>query len=148
MKTGPAKAALESSPTDFISLRLWNRLSTPPLHPLNVSSDTTIEMLEELPPYDPSSPLPSYFASSGPSSPMDTISFLSTGSLVEEYNYKSDHLRISLGPRRWGTKFPVYGLQGVVEGTVRVAKKCTHVVSVSVTVSLLWFRSSYCRPPG
>ena len=94
-------------------------------------------MQEELPPYDSpfdySSPLPEYF-------PGDTISLLSTGPEVGEYSYKSDHLYINLGPRRWGTRFPVYGFQGVIGGTVHVAKKCSHVVSVTATVSplILW----------
>lgn len=90
-------------------------------------------MLEEPPPYD-SPPLPGYFTSDGHASPIDTVSLLSTTSQVGEYNYKSDHLHINLGPRRWGTRFPVYGLQGVIEGTVRFAKKCSHVVSVTATV--------------
>jgi len=101
----------------------------------------TIEMQEELPPYDYSPPLPGYVTAGGPTSPIDTISLLSGG----EYIYKSDHLHIDLGPRRWGTKFPVYGFQDVVEGSIQVAKKCSHVVSVTATVSLLWSRSSH-RP--
>lgn len=102
-------------------------------------------MQEELPPYDYSSPLPGYIASRGPRSPTDTISLLSGGSQVGEYSYKSDHLHINLGPRRWGTRFPVFGFQDVVEGTVRVAKKCSHIVNMTVTVSSLWSRS-LCRP--
>ena len=95
-------------------------------------------MQEELPPYDPSSPLPGYITSGDLASPIDAIPLLSDNSRVDEYNYKSDHLHISLGPHRWGTRFPVYGLQNAVEGTVRFAKKCSHVVSVAATVSLLW----------
>lgn len=102
-------------------------------------------MLEDLPPYDPSSSLPGYFTPGALASPIETISLLSTGSQVGEYNYKSDHLHINLGPRRWGTRFPVYGLQAVVDGTVQVAKKCSHVVRVTATVSPLWSQLSY-RP--
>ena len=98
-------------------------------------------MQEELPPYDHSSHLPGYIASRGPHSQTDTISLLSSGSQVGEYSYKSDHLHINLGPRRWGARFPVYGFQDVVEGTVRVAKKCSHVVNMTVTVSPLWSQS-------
>lgn len=83
-------------------------------------------MLEELPPYDSSSPLPGYITSGAPTSTIDTTSL--------QYNYKSNHLHINLGPRRWGTRFPVYGLQSVVEGTVRVIKKCSHVMSVTATL--------------
>lgn len=86
-------------------------------------------MQEDLPPYD-SSPLPGYI-------PTDATSLLSGGSRDGEYSYKSDHLHINLGPRRWRTRFPIYGFQGVVEGTVQVAKKCSHVVSVTATVSPL-----------
>ena len=102
-------------------------------------------MQEELPPYDYSSPLPGYITARGLASPVETISLLSGGSQTGEYNYKSDHLHINLGPRRWGTRFPVYGFQDVVEGTVQVAKKCSHVVSVTATVSLLWSQS-LCAP--
>ena len=101
-------------------------------------------MREELPPYDHSSPLPGYIASRGPPSTTDTIPLISGGSQVGEYSYKSDHLHISLGPRRWGTRFPVYGFQDIVEGTVQVTKKCSHIVNMTVTVSPLWSRSS-CR---
>lgn len=92
-------------------------------------------MQEELPPYDHFSPLPGYIAAGDPPSQSDTISLLSSGSQVGEYNYKSDHLHINLGPRRWGTRFPVYGFQGAVEGSVRIAKKCSHVVNMTATVS-------------
>lgn len=92
-------------------------------------------MQEELPPYDPS-PLPGYITTGDLASPVDTVSLLSHGSHVGGYNYKSDHLHINLGPRVWGTRLPVYGFQGIVEGTVRFAKKCSHVVSVTTTVSL------------
>lgn len=95
-------------------------------------------MQEELPPYDPSSPLPGYITHEGLASPIDTLSLLSSGSQAGEYNYKSDHLHINLGPRRWGTRFPVYGFQDVVQGTVQIAKKCSHVVSVVATVSPPW----------
>jgi hypothetical protein len=107
--------------------------------PLYTVSSGTTEMLEELPPYDPSgSPLPGYFTSTGGlTSPIDTVSLLSTGSQAGEYNYESDHLHVNLGPRRWGTRFPAYGLQGVIEGTVRFAKKCSHVMSVTANVSPL-----------
>lgn len=95
-------------------------------------------MQEELPPYDCSSPLPGYITSRGLASPIETVSLLSSGSQAGEYSYKSDHLHINLGPRRWGIRFPVYGFQDVVEGTVQVAKKCSHVVSVTAAVSPLW----------
>jgi len=101
-------------------------------------------MQEELPPYDCSSPLPGYITARGLGFPTETISLLSGGSQAGEYNYKSDHLHINLGPRRWGTRFPVYGFQDVVEGTAQVTKKCSHVVSVTATVSLPW--SQYLRP--
>jgi len=98
----------------------------------------TTKMQEELPPYDDqSSPLPRYIAAGGLTSPIDTVSLLSGASQAGEYNYKSDHLHINLGPRRWGAKFPVYGFQDVIQGTVEVAKKCSHVVSVTATVSPL-----------
>lgn len=100
-------------------------------------------MQEELPPYDHSPPLPDYITAGGLASP---ISLLSGGSQIDEYNYKSDHLCINLGPRRWGTRFPIYGFQDVVEGTVRFAKKCSHVVRVTATVSLLWV--AIVMPPG
>lgn len=100
-------------------------------------SSSAPKMQEELPPYDPFSSLPEYIPTEGFPFPTDTISLLSGGSQTGEYGYKSDHLHINLGPRRWGTKFPVYGLQDVVEGTVYVARKCSHVVSITATVSSL-----------
>ncbi|KAF9653179.1 hypothetical protein BDM02DRAFT_3183134 [Thelephora ganbajun] len=91
-------------------------------------------MQGEPPPYEFFAPLPGYIPASALASPIDNISLFSSGSQVGEYNYKSDHLRVNLGPRRWGTRFPVYGFQDVVEGTVYFAKKCSHVVSVTATL--------------
>ncbi|KAF9792474.1 hypothetical protein BJ322DRAFT_1029441 [Thelephora terrestris] len=91
-------------------------------------------MQEELPPYDSSSPLPGYITSRGLASLRHTISPLRGNPSVDEYSYKSDHLDINLGPRQWGTRFPVYGLQSAVEGRVWFAKKCSHVVSVTATL--------------
>lgn len=143
--TAPGFAKLRASNsshrqgTVFISqVRLdLNSLLSPNVSTLPASVPLA-QMLEELPPYDSSSPLPGYFASRNLASPIDTTSLLSIGSEVGEYNYTSDHLHINLGPRRWGTRFPIYGFQGVVDGTVRFAKKCSHVMSVTASVSLLW----------
>lgn len=97
-------------------------------------------MQEELPPYDSSSLLPGYVTCRDLTSQIDTTPLLPNRyqSQAGEYHYKSDHLHLNLGPRRWGTRFPVYGLQSAVEGTVRFTKKCSHVVSVTATVSPLW----------
>lgn len=121
----------------FNPLSLGRRLFSP-RKPLSGSS----KMQEELPPYDHSPPLPGYITAGGLASPTDTPSLHSGSSQDDEYNYKSDHLHINLGPRQWGTRFPVYGFQAVVEGTVQIAKKCSHVVSVTATVSPPWSRSS------
>lgn len=112
-----------------------------------LSPSGATEMQEELPPYDSSSPLPGYITPGDLPSPMETVSLLSGGSHLGEYSYKSDHFCVSLGPRRWGTRFPIYGFQDTVEGSVRVAKKCSHVVSVTATVSLPWSQL-VVMPPG
>lgn len=91
-------------------------------------------MLQSPPPYLDLPPPPVY---SLPPSLADTVS------QVGEYNYKSDHFHVNLGPRNWGTRFPVYGFQGTVEGTVQFAKKCSRVMSVTATVSALWSQLSY-----
>ena len=95
-------------------------------------------MQEDLPPYDLSPPLPRYDSVESPVSPVDTIaSRLSDYFQQGQYDYRSGPLHINLGPSSWGTRVPVYGFQAVVEGTVRFAKKCTHVMRVTATVSLL-----------
>jgi len=102
-------------------------------------------MQEEPPPYDSALPLPDYHTCGGSTSQIDTAPLIPNRyrGRVAEYHYKSDHLHLNLGPRRWGTRFPVYGFQSAVEGTVRFTKKCSHVVSVTATVSLMRPRSLY-----
>lgn len=93
-------------------------------------------MQEEPPPYDSALPLPDYTTCGGSTSQIDTTPLIPNRyqGQAGEYHYKSDHLDLSLGPRRWGTRFPVYGLQSAIEGTVRFTKKCSHVVSVTATL--------------
>ncbi|KAH9854074.1 hypothetical protein C2E23DRAFT_726968 [Lenzites betulinus] len=53
---------------------------------------------------------------------------------AQKLAYKSDNLEVRLHPPRWGSVFPAYGLDGIVEGTVTFRKPCTYVQEVSVSL--------------
>jgi hypothetical protein len=48
--------------------------------------------------------------------------------------YESSLVVISLGSRVWGLRQPAYGFNGLVEGAIKLRRKCTHVVRVEVSV--------------
>lgn len=48
--------------------------------------------------------------------------------------FSSKHLGLDLGPRKWATKLPTYGRNGLVQGHVEV-KTFKHVDRVELTVS-------------
>ncbi|CAE6446614.1 unnamed protein product [Rhizoctonia solani] len=72
---------------------------------------------EVLPGYDLTPTTTRSAPSTRPSSP---ISFLVQARDHENYRYRSERMELDLGPRRWGTRLPVYGKLGLVEGTIKV----------------------------
>lgn len=50
--------------------------------------------------------------------------------------YESNQVQVTLGPRFWGLELPAFGTHGLVEGTVKLGKKCTHTHRVTATVRL------------
>ena len=58
------------------------------------------------------------------------------------YKYRTDHLEINLGRCPWGLLYAAYGKGGIIDGTVKFTKKCSHVVKVTVTVISTVFVSS------
>ncbi|KAI0316786.1 hypothetical protein OF83DRAFT_1059772 [Amylostereum chailletii] len=48
--------------------------------------------------------------------------------------YESAMMQISMGTRFWGLDTPAYGAHGLVEGTLRLGKKCTHTYKVTATL--------------
>jgi len=48
--------------------------------------------------------------------------------------YGSSLVGVSLGRRVWALQQPVYGLNGIVQGAVKLSRKCTHVFRVEVSV--------------
>ncbi|KEP51548.1 putative Asp domain protein [Rhizoctonia solani 123E] len=79
---------------------------------------------EVLPDYE-LSPTTSVASSSRPNSPL----FPSRTS----YHYRSERMELDLGPRKWGTRLPAYGKDGVVEGTVKV-RTFKHVDRIVVSL--------------
>jgi hypothetical protein len=51
--------------------------------------------------------------------------------------YESSLVIINLGRRTWGLRQPAYGFNGLVEGAVKLRRKCTHVGRVEVSVESL-----------
>jgi hypothetical protein len=100
--------------------------SSPPYSPQATGSESILEA---------SSP------SSGWSSVHDVDPLWSpTASFV----YESSLVNISLGRRVWGLRQPAYGFNGLVEGAIKLTRKCTHVVRLEVSVTRALFISQ-CR---
>lgn len=78
---------------------------------------------------------------SEPSSPMVPDPF-HTRQMV----YRSDHLEVDLGQFPGAFIHPTYGFNSVIEGSVKFAKTCTYVSSVTVRVSFPPWRihPAYC----
>ncbi|KAK7693293.1 hypothetical protein QCA50_002860 [Cerrena zonata] len=50
------------------------------------------------------------------------------------YTYRTDHLEVDLGRSPWSLQYAAYGKGGVITGSVKFTKKCTHVAKVTVTL--------------
>lgn len=61
---------------------------------------------------------------------------INTNQSIElDFIYKSDHMRVNVGPRIWGLRNPVYGLQGYVEGFVKLLGEQAHVTCVGARLN-------------
>jgi hypothetical protein len=85
------------------------------LHPVTLGSEGTLSV----------SSLPKSTSSDGG----DTLWSPSTSFL-----YESPLVTVTLGRRVWGLKQPAYGFNGIVQGAIKLSRKCTHVVRVEVSV--------------
>jgi len=47
-----------------------------------------------------------------------------------DFVYKSDHMEVNVGSRMWGLRNPAYGLQGHVEGFVKIHGERAHITCV------------------
>lgn len=56
-------------------------------------------------------------------------------SSTASFLYESPLVSVSLGRRVWDRRLPVYGFNGLVQGAVKLSRKCDHVVRVEVSVS-------------
>jgi hypothetical protein len=53
------------------------------------------------------------------------------------WTFETDHMVVNLGPRLWNLHTPAYGLNGVVEGSVKFKGAKNTVNKVTVTVSFI-----------
>lgn len=51
-------------------------------------------------------------------------------SIEPDYVYKADHMEVNVGSRVWGLRNPTYGLQGHIEGFVKLLGEQAHVTCV------------------
>jgi hypothetical protein len=93
---------------------------TTSLHPLTLGSEGTISV--------------SSFLGSTPSDGGDPL-WSSTSSFL----YESSLVTVTLGGRMWGLRQPAYGFNGIVQGAIKLSRKCTHVVRVEVSVETALF---------
>jgi hypothetical protein len=95
--------------------------SSPPYSPVPTSSERVLAAA-------PSSPESGSQATHGvnddPPLWSPTASFL----------YESPLVSISLGRRLWDPRQPVYGFNDIVQGAIKLSKRCIHVVRVEVSV--------------
>jgi hypothetical protein len=55
-------------------------------------------------------------------------------SSADSFLYESSLVTVDLGRRVWGPRKPVYGHNDVVQGAVKLHRKCTHVYRLEVSV--------------
>jgi hypothetical protein len=60
-------------------------------------------------------------------------------SSTSSFLYESSLVTVTLGRRIWGLKQPAYGFNGIVQGAIKLSRKCTHVVRVEVSVEIALF---------
>jgi hypothetical protein len=53
---------------------------------------------------------------------------------ADSFFYESSLVSVDLGRRIWGLRQPVYGHNDIVQGTVKLHGKCTHVYRLEVSV--------------
>lgn len=95
--------------------------------------------MESLPSYSPEV-LPLYdltptISQTNSSRPGSSLSSATWARDHPSYRNTSNRIVLDLGPRRWGTRLPAYGLNGLIEGTVTV-RSFKHVEKVVVHVSV------------
>lgn len=53
---------------------------------------------------------------------------------ADSFLYESSLVSVDLGRRIWGLRQPVYGHNDIVQGAVKLHRKCTHVYRLEVSV--------------
>lgn len=61
-----------------------------------------------------------------------------TGCPACDWMFETKHMRINLGPRLWNLHTPSYGLNGRIEGTIRLSGHQDRIESVTMTVSNIY----------
>jgi hypothetical protein len=111
---------MRTTPSGSYPSRIWTDVHvagppSPPYSPEPTSTESIFSML----------PTPDYEPSCG-----DDPLWSSTASFL----YESPLVNISLGRRVWNLRLPVYGFNGIVQGAVKLSRKCNHVARVEVSV--------------
>jgi hypothetical protein len=94
--------------------------SSPPYSPVTTSSEVTLTL--------------SSFPESAPIYDGDLL-----WSSTHSFLYESSLVTATFGRRMWGLRQPVYGFNGIVQGAIKLSRKCTHVVRVEVSVETALF---------
>ncbi|KAI0048210.1 hypothetical protein FA95DRAFT_1558230 [Auriscalpium vulgare] len=55
-------------------------------------------------------------------------------SATNYFIYNNEYMHVNMGPRLWGPRQPAYGFNGIVHGTVKLTKKCSHVFRLQVSL--------------
>ena len=65
------------------------------------------------------------------------------------YRYTSDRIVLDLGPRRWGTRLPAYGHNGLIEGVVTIHSfKHLEKVAIRVGAQTQNTKVTFCLTPS
>lgn len=62
-------------------------------------------------------------------------------SLGSDFIYKSDHMEVNMGSRIWDLRTPAYGLEGHVEGFMKLLEEQAHVRDIEIRVAFAFDRS-------
>jgi len=115
----------ESHPTGIWTDSYDTDVSSPPYSPEPTSSESIL--------------VTPFLPDSGPFPCNDDPLWSSTASFL----YESPLVKVSLGRRVWNLRLPVYGFNGLVQGAVKLSRKCSHVVRVEVSVERAFNSSIY-----
>ncbi len=86
------------------------------------------------PPYSPEAMDSEHLLEASSPAPTSMGNVDPISSSTDFFLYETSLVSVDLGRRIWGLRQPVYGHNDVVQGAIKLHKKCTHVYQLEVSV--------------